>query len=87
MLMTMTDVRTNIVVNDELIEEAMRLYNVRTRREMVDLALRYIIMRDERQKILELEGAGWGVDINDLRAAGLPEDPFGSPSGAENDHC
>ncbi|WP_322761498.1 type II toxin-antitoxin system VapB family antitoxin [Frankia sp. Cr2] len=83
--MTMTDVRTNIVVDDELIEEAMRIYNVRTRREIVDMALRYLVMSDERRKILELEGMGWELDINDLRAASLPEDPFGSRSESDDD--
>ncbi len=42
-------------------------------------------MSDERRKILELEGMGWELDINDLRAASLPEDPFGSRSESDDD--
>jgi Arc/MetJ family transcription regulator len=35
--------RTNVVVDDELVERAMRLYNLRTKREAIDLALRRLV--------------------------------------------
>jgi len=35
--------RTNVVVDDELIERAMKLYNLRTKREAIDLALRRLV--------------------------------------------
>ncbi len=68
MLMTMTDVRTNIVVNDELIEEAMRLFGVNTRREVVDLALRHLVSRATfRRRALAMEGMGWETDMDEIR--------------------
>ncbi len=68
MLMTMTDVRTNIVVNDELIEEAMRLFGVNTRREVVDLALRHLIGHATfRRRALAMEGMGWETDMDEIR--------------------
>lgn len=46
--------RTNIVLDDRLIREAMRLARVRTKREAVDLALREFIARGKQRDILEL---------------------------------
>ena len=50
--------RTNIVLDDELIAEAMRLAGVRTRREMVDRALREYVARHRQREILALAGEG-----------------------------
>lgn len=46
--------RTNIVLDDRLVKEAMRLSNVRTKREVVDLALREYVARSKQRDILEL---------------------------------
>ena len=46
--------RTNIVLDDRLVKEAMRLSNVRTKREAVDLALREYVTRSKQRDILEL---------------------------------
>ncbi len=35
--------RTNIVLDDELVEKAMRMTGARTKREVVDLALRRLV--------------------------------------------
>jgi Arc/MetJ family transcription regulator len=60
--------RTNVVVDDELIERVMKLYHLRTKREAIDFALRQVARRAERdQKILELRGSGWGGDFEAIR--------------------
>lgn len=46
--------RTNIVLDDCLVREAMRLAKVRSKREMVDLALREYVTRSKQQDILAL---------------------------------
>ena len=46
--------RTNIVLDDRLVKEAMRLSKVRTKREAVDLALRAFVTRGKQRDILEL---------------------------------
>lgn len=46
--------RTNIVLDDRLVKEAMRLSNMRTKREAVDLALREYVARSKQRDILEL---------------------------------
>ena len=48
--------RTNIVLNDELINEAMRLAKVKTKREAVDIALRRFVASQKQRRILELVG-------------------------------
>ncbi len=46
--------RTNIVLDDRLVSEVMRLSNVRTKREAVNLALRDYVARSRQRDILEL---------------------------------
>lgn len=46
--------RTNIVLDDRLVREAMRLSKVRTKREAVDLALRAYVARSRQRDILKL---------------------------------
>ena len=48
--------RTNIVLNDDLITEAMRLANVKTKREVVDIALRRFVASQKQRRILDLVG-------------------------------
>jgi Arc/MetJ family transcription regulator len=51
-------VRTNIVLDDKLVKEAMRLANVRTMREAVAVALRRFVQSGRQRKLLELYGSG-----------------------------
>jgi len=50
--------RTNIVLDDKLVKEAMKLADVRTMREAVDLALRRFVQSGRQRKLLELYGTG-----------------------------
>ena len=60
--------RTNIVLDDVLIEDAMRLAGVATKRETVDLALRELVARRRQQEILSLAGQGQIALDYDVRA-------------------
>lgn len=61
--------RTNIEIDDVLIDRAMRLYRLRSKREAVDLALRKLVgERMSREEMLEAEGRGWGGDLGELRS-------------------
>ncbi len=63
--------RTNIELDDRLVEQAMRLYGTRTKRETVDLALRRLVGEGlSKQDALALEGSGWDGDLEQLRADG-----------------
>ena len=48
--------RTNIVLDDELVEEAFALTGVRTKRELVKLALEELIRRRRKRDLTELAG-------------------------------
>ena len=48
--------RTNIVIDDELVQEALRYAGVRTKRELVDLALREFVENRRRRDVRELRG-------------------------------
>lgn len=48
--------RTNINLDEKLIQEAMRLARARTKREVVDLALRELVQRRRQRKLKALKG-------------------------------
>lgn len=61
--------RTNIEIDDELIERVMQIYRLPSKREAVDLALRKLAGEPmSRQEMLEMEGVGWGGDLNEIRS-------------------
>jgi Arc/MetJ family transcription regulator len=73
--------RTNIDIDDELIERVMRRYRLPSKRAAVELALRRLAGEPmSRDEALAMEGAGWSGDLDELRA---PDDAVGSggPAG------
>lgn len=64
----MTDMgRTNVVVDDELVQRVKRLYGLRTTREAIDFALRRLVGGKTPRDMLDLEGTGWGGDLDEIR--------------------
>jgi len=62
--------RTNIGADDELVSRAMDRYNLRTKREAVDLALRQLVGELlSAKEVLELEGSGWEANLDELRSS------------------
>jgi Arc/MetJ family transcription regulator len=59
--------RTNIEIDDELIERAMRIYRLPSKREAVDFALRKLVGGMSREEALAMEGRGWGGDLDEIR--------------------
>lgn len=61
--------RTNIEIDDLLIDRAMRLYRLRSKREAVDLALRKLVGEPmSRDEALATEGTGWAGDLAEIRS-------------------
>lgn len=61
--------RTNIEIDDVLIDRAMRLYRLRSKREAVDLALRKLVGEPmSREEMLAAEGSGWSGDLAEIRS-------------------
>ena len=48
--------RTNIDMNDDLVTEAMRLSGAKTKKEVVELALRELIRVKKKKDLLDLAG-------------------------------
>jgi len=48
--------RTNIVLDDNLINEAFKYSSVKTKKELVHLALREFVERKRRLNLMDLEG-------------------------------
>jgi Arc/MetJ family transcription regulator len=68
MMCTLMCMRTNIEIDDALMREARQLTGVKTKREMVDLALRELVARHRRLGILELRGrVHWVGDLEKSR--------------------
>jgi Arc/MetJ family transcription regulator len=60
--------RTNIVLDDELVKHAQELTGIKTKRAVVDQALRILVMVHERIGIRELRGKlKWEGDLDQSR--------------------
>jgi Arc/MetJ family transcription regulator len=60
--------RTNIDIDDGLMAEAVRRSGLRTKREVVDFALRrYVKLERQREAIEGLRGLGWSGDLDAMR--------------------
>lgn len=60
--------RTNIVIDDELMATAQELAGTTTKRETVDLALRELVQRRRQLGILDLPGkVRWEGDLDEMR--------------------
>ena len=60
--------RTNIVLDDGLVKEALRYAPVKTKRELVDLALREFVAARKRRDVRDLFGRGGMADDYDYKA-------------------
>lgn len=60
--------RTNIVIDDKLMAEALRASGYETKKEAVDQGLRLLVQRYRQQEIRKLRGkVQWEGDLNELR--------------------
>lgn len=60
--------RTNIVLNDKLVKEGMRLTKAKTKKELINLALEELVVRRKRKRILKLEGKiKWEGSLDEMR--------------------
>jgi len=65
---TLLHMRTNIEIDDEVMNQARRVAGTRTKRETVDLALRELVARRRQRDILDLRGRiSWEGDLEASR--------------------
>jgi len=62
--------RTNIVLDDKLVEKARRLTGIKTKRELVHEALKTLVRLHEQASVRDLRGKlSWSGDLEQLRFA------------------
>ena len=60
--------RTNVVIDEELIEAGLHVTGLKTRKELIDYALRELLRRESQQRILDLYGKiRWEGDLDSWR--------------------
>jgi len=82
--------RTNIELDDELIEEARRLTGLQTKKAVVEEALRVLIASRRRRSLLDLEGKirfADGYDHKTLRGDRTEDPPPGRAEDPAEDRA
>ena len=60
--------RTNIVIDDELMENALKATGLTTKKDVVEQGLKLLIKRNQQQKIRSLRGKlRWEGDLDEMR--------------------
>lgn len=67
-------VRTNVVLDDELVREAMELTGIKTKRGVLAEALRTLVGLRRQERIWDLHGTiEWDGDLADMRRGRSPD--------------
>ena len=62
--------RTNVVLDDKLVRDCQEATGIKTRRALIDYALREVLRHERQIKILELKGkVQWEGDLGAWREA------------------
>jgi Arc/MetJ family transcription regulator len=60
--------RTNIVLDDRLVQLGLELTGLKTRRQLIDYALKELLRHENQKKILELRGTiTWEGNLDSWR--------------------
>jgi Arc/MetJ family transcription regulator len=60
--------RTNIVIDDELMIEAMKASGLTTKKDVVEQGLKLIVQRNNQQAVRDLRGKlKWEGDLDEMR--------------------
>lgn len=61
-------IRTNIILDDEVIQEAKCLTSLKTKKDVIDLALRELVKNLKKKKLLTLRRGGlWEGNLAEMR--------------------
>jgi Arc/MetJ family transcription regulator len=59
--------RTNIVIDEDLMKEAQAALGVKTKRETVEIALQRLVALKRQEQLRQLRGIGWEGDLDAMR--------------------
>lgn len=63
--------RTNIVINDALMDDALKVTGLKTKKEAVELGLKTLIRLKQQEDIKALRGKlKWDANLEDMRTTG-----------------
>ena len=63
--------RTNIVIDEKLFKEGLKATGLKTRKAIVDYALRDLLRRESQKRIVELKGkVHWEGNLSSMRKGG-----------------
>jgi Arc/MetJ family transcription regulator len=61
--------RTNIYLDDRLVTAGMKMTGCKTKKDLVHLALKELVARKKRKKILDMEGKiAWEGNLYEMRS-------------------
>ncbi|MTI87036.1 MAG: type II toxin-antitoxin system VapB family antitoxin [Balneolaceae bacterium] len=60
--------RTNIVIDDDLMDEALKVSRLKTKKDAVEEGLKLLVQRKKQESIKDLRGKlNWEGDLEDMR--------------------
>ncbi len=60
--------RTNVVIDEDLLQKARQTTGIKTMRGLIDYALRELVRRRRQREILKLRGrVDWKGDLSEMR--------------------
>jgi Arc/MetJ family transcription regulator len=63
--------RTNIVIDDDLMDEALKVSQLKTKKDAVEEGLKLLVQRKKQENIKDLRGKlHWKGDLKDMRIDG-----------------
>ena len=59
--------QSDMVIDEQLLEEVRKGFGVKTQREAIELALRQAVQIKRQHALRELRGVGWEGDLDAMR--------------------
>ena len=60
--------RTNIVLDDDLVKNCMNATGIKTKKSLVDYALKELLRKNKQKRLLDLQGKiNWTGDLKEMR--------------------
>ena len=64
--------RTNVVIDDDLMDEAMKVSQLKSKKDAVEEGLKLLVQRKKQENIKDLRGKlHWKGDLEEMRTDGL----------------
>ena len=66
--------RTNVVLDDDLVEKCQSATGIKTRKGLIDFALREVLRHEKQKELLDLKGkVEWQGDLSEWRQGRLAQ--------------